>query len=151
MGEPVDAFGSDGAAETLTILSAGCRLSPGLELVGPEDLGELLGGDFVVLEPRPTEVGVVATVGVVVPPDGALELEVAPVGEVALADVLSVVPLGDVLCGDVLCVLVVVALVVVVTGGPWLFARTELGGNGGCKFGSAAPNVQASTLPGGGS
>jgi hypothetical protein len=97
---------------------------------------------------------VVAIVGVVVPPDGAFEAgnvgEVLP-GEVAPGDVLF----GDVFCdelrGDVLCVLVVVGFVVVVTGGPWLFARTELGVNGGCTFGSAAPNVQASTLPGGGS
>jgi hypothetical protein len=41
--------------------------------------------------------------------------------------------------------------VVVVTGGPGLFARTELGENGGCTFGLLAPNVHASTLPGGGS
>ncbi|MGO9344371.1 MAG: hypothetical protein ACLP6E_17935 [Acidimicrobiales bacterium] len=55
---------------------------------------------------------------------------------------------------DVLVVLSVVEVddvVLVVTGGPGLFARTELGENGGWTFGFAAPNVHASTLPGGGS
>jgi hypothetical protein len=63
---------------------------------------------------------------------------------------------GDVVRDDVLVVVpsVVVGLaddVVVVTGGPGLLARTELGGNGGFTFGLLAPKVHASTLPGGGS
>jgi hypothetical protein len=57
--------------------------------------------------------------------------------------------------GDVPVVLSVVVGfgddVVVVTGGPGLFARTELGENGGFTFGLLAPKVHASTLPGGGS
>ncbi len=70
--------------------------------------------------------------------------------EVCVCDVEEVVG------GEVLVVLSVVVVglghvVVVVTGGPGLFARTELGENGGCMFGFAAPNVHASTLPGGGS
>ena len=74
--------------------------------------------------------------------DVVVEVWVEAGGVVVRDDVLVVVPS------------VVVGLaddVVVVTGGPGLFARTELGGNGGCTFGLLAPKVHASTLPGGGS
>jgi hypothetical protein len=55
--------------------------------------------------------------------------------------------MGAVVVGTVL----VVASVVVVVPEPFV-ARTELGGNVGCPSGpmSVDPNVQASTLPGGG-
>ena len=62
---------------------------------------------------------------------------------------------GDVVRVEVFAVVSVVEelaeVVVVVTGGPGLFARTELGEKGGCVFGLLSPNIHASTLPAGGS
>lgn len=108
-------------------------------------------GDFVVPAPCDPEVSVVRAVGEGTCPPDVLALWLADLGAVVGA-VVGVVARGEV--PGVLSVVEVVdgvVVVVVVVGGPGLFARTELGEKGGFTFGFVAPNVQASTLPGGGS
>jgi hypothetical protein len=129
-------------AEILTIFGPGRRPEAEIpDFVELEDGGVLV-GDFVPPAPRGAEVGVVAAVGVV--SLGAVVevwVWVEGGGGVVRVVVLVVVPSVVVGLDDV----------VVVTGGPGLSARTELGENGGFTFGSLAPKVHASTLPGGGS
>jgi hypothetical protein len=140
--DPSDASDVAGDAETLTILGPGRR--PEAErpdLVKLEEGGVVVDEGFVPPPPRATEVAVVAA---------------ADVGDVALEVVEVWVEVGGEVVGDEVLVVrsAVVGLtddVVVVVGGPGLFARTEPGENGGCTFGLLAPNVHASTLPGGGS
>jgi hypothetical protein len=131
-----------GEAETLTILGPGRRPEAGIpDFVELDEGGVLVEEDFLPPPPRASEV---AVVGAVDAGDFPLEVVVEVFVETGV----------DVVRGEVLVVLSVVGLadeVVVVGGGPGLFARTELGENGGWTFGSLAPNVHASALPGGGS
>lgn len=103
---------------------------------------------------------VLVEVGLVAPAPRAPEVEVVVAVDVGVFPLEVVVEVGVGGSGDVVrdVVRVVTSVVgelvddvVVVTGGPGLFARTELGEKGGWTFGSLAPNVHASTLPGGGS
>jgi hypothetical protein len=140
--DPSDVSDVAGDAETLTIFGPGRRPEAEVpDFVELEEGGVLVDGGFVPPAPRAKVVAVVAAVDV-----GDFPLEVVgvwiEVGVEAVGGEVLVVPS------------VVVGLgceVVVVVGGPALFARTELGENGGCTFGLLAPNVHASTLPGGGS
>jgi hypothetical protein len=131
-------------SEMLTILGPGRRPEAAIPDFGELEEGGVLVGGLAPPAPRGSEVAVVAAVGCV-SLDVVVEVWVwlEGGGDVVRDDVLVAVPS-----------VVVVGLaddVVVVTGGPGLLARTELGGNGGFTFGLLAPKVHASTLPGGGS
>jgi hypothetical protein len=135
-------------AATLTILGPGRRPEvefrdfPELDEGELDEGGELVEEDFVPPGPRASVAAVVSPLDVGDFPPGVVTGVCVEVGGEVVR---GVVPVES---------SVVVGLadeVVVVAGGPGLFARTELGGNGGWTFGLLAPNVHASTLPGGGS